>query len=274
MAQRTPLIVFGAAGRMGRMILECANPATQPFDLVAAVESPQSPAVGQPVTTLLASAPADLRITAELPKQTRPGTVAINFSHPEATLEQLAWARSTGTATVVGTTGLTEPQRAQVAKAAESVAVLFAPNMSVGVNVLYRLVAEAARLLGDAYDVEITEMHHRFKKDAPSGTAKALLESVLAGRGLKAGEAEVLHGREGLPGERKAGEIGMHAIRGGDVVGDHTVIFASLGERVELTHKATSRENFARGAVRAASWLSGRPAGLYSMKDVLGLQAP
>lgn len=271
MTKRTPLIVFGAAGRMGRTILQCADPAGQPFDLVALVEAPGSPAVGEPASSLLASAPADLTVTADYPSRLPAGTVAIIFTLPEVTLEQVEWAASAGVAAVVGTTGLSDDQLARIRSLSERIPVVRAPNMSVGVNVLYRLVAEATRLLGDAYDVEITEMHHRFKKDAPSGTAKALLNSVLEARGVQPSEAIVLHGREGLPGERTAGEIGMHAIRGGDVFGDHTVIFAALGERVELTHKAGSRENFARGAVRAAAWISGRPAGLYAMKDVLGL---
>lgn len=272
MGQRTPIIVIGAAGRMGRTILECANPSSQPFDIVAAVEHAGNPLVGQPVTSLLPSAPADLKIVDSLPDAAPMGTVAINFTQPEATLEQLEWARKAGIAMVIGTTGLSDEQRAKIEQTAGEIPVLLAPNMSVGVNVLYRLVAEAVKLLGDSFDIEITEMHHRFKKDAPSGTARALLSAVLEARHETAEEAPVIHGREGLPGERTAKEIGMHSIRGGDVVGDHTVSFAGLGERIELTHKASSRETFARGALRAAAWLSGRPAGrLYSMKDVLAL---
>lgn len=271
MAERTPLIVFGAAGRMGRMILQCADPATQPFELVAAIEGPDNPALGQRLGALVPGLPSDLQVTSQLPSDPPDGTVAINFSLPDPTLEQLDWAQSKGVATVIGTTGFSKAQRERIERVAKDIPLLLAPNMSVGVNVLYRLVAEAVRLLGDAYDVEITEMHHRFKKDAPSGTARALLDVVLETRGQAVGDADVHHGREGLVGERKAGEIGMHCLRGGDVVGDHTVTLAGLGERVELTHKASSRETFARGAVRAAAWISGRPAGLYTMKDVLGL---
>jgi 4-hydroxy-tetrahydrodipicolinate reductase len=207
MAERTPLVVFGAAGRMGRTILACADPATQPFDLVAAVEHAGNPCVGRPVTELLPSAPPEMTVTADLPTFTPPGTVAINFSSPEATLAQLDWAQTTGTATVVGTTGFDGAQQARVAAIAKHIPLLLAPNMSVGVNVLYRLVAEAVKLLGEDYDIEITEMHHRFKKDAPSGTARALLATVLEAQGRKPGEAQVLHGREGLPGERTAGEM-------------------------------------------------------------------
>lgn len=271
MTKRTPLVVFGAAGRMGRMILQCADPATQPFDLVAAVEGPKNPALGQSLGSLVPGLESGLKVESDLPPDPPDGTVAINFSLPDPTMEQLEWAQSAGVATVIGTTGFSNAQRERIERVARDIPLLLAPNMSVGVNVLYRLVAEAVRLLGDSYDVEITEMHHRFKKDAPSGTARALLDVVLETRGQTADKAEVHHGREGLIGERQAGEIGMHCLRGGDVVGDHTVTLAGLGERVELTHKASSRETFARGAVRAAAWLSGRPAGLYSMKDVLGL---
>lgn len=271
MAKRTPLIVFGAAGRMGRTILLCADPATQPFELVAAVEGPGHPAVGEGMSRLAPGVASDLNVTAEPPSSPPDGTVAINFSLPDPTIAQLEWAQSQGVATVIGTTGFSQAQKEKIERIAKDIPVLLAPNMSVGVNVLYRLVTEAVRLLGESYDVEITEMHHRFKKDAPSGTARALLDVVLETRGQTAEEAGIHHGREGLVGERQAGEIGMHCLRGGDVVGDHTVTLAGLGERVELTHKATSRETFARGAIRAAAWLSGRPAGLYNMKDVLGL---
>lgn len=271
MSQRTPLIIYGAAGRMGRMILQSADPSTQPFDIVGAIEGPGNPLLGQPVASLLPGMQSDVLISADPPASAPEGSVVINFSLPEPTLDQLIWAQSAGVASVVGTTGFSPAQREKIQRIAKSVPVLLAPNMSVGVNVLYRLVAEAVRLLGDSYDIEITEMHHRFKKDAPSGTARALLETVLDARGESAETADIHHGREGIVGERRKGEIGMHCLRGGDVVGDHTVTLAALGERVELTHKASSRETFARGAVRAAAWLSGQPAGMYSMKDVLGL---
>ncbi len=271
MSQRTPLIVFGAAGRMGRMILQSADPSSQPFDLVAVVEGSGNPLIGEPAASLLPGLDSHLRVTADLPTSPPQGTVAINFSLPNPTMIQLEWAKTSGVASVVGTTGLSDAQKSRILEIAKSVPVLLAPNMSVGVNALYRLVADAVKMLGAEYDIEITEMHHRFKKDAPSGTALALLNSVLEAQGKTEADATVLHGREGMVGQRTAGEIGMHSLRGGDVVGDHTVTLAGLGERIELTHKASSRETFARGAVRAAAWISGRPAGLYSMKDVLGL---
>ncbi len=270
MAQVTPIVVVGAAGRMGRMILECAGNSDEPYHLVAAVESPAHPLIGKELGSLLPMAPPGYTLLPSIPSQVPLGTVAIIFATPEATVEHAQWAEFYGNGAVIGTTGLSESQLARIGHAASRSPILIAPNMSVGVNVLFELVAQAVGMLGRGFDIEITEMHHRFKKDAPSGTAKKLAEVALEVRGGNV-STDVRHGRQGIPGERTATELGMHALRGGDVVGDHTVILAGLGERLELTHRAHTRETFARGALRAAAWLSGRPPGLYSMKDVLGI---
>ena len=185
-------------------------------------------------------------------------------------MARLAEAVVKDAAVVTGTTGLTDEQKAEIEKAAEKIPVLFAPNMSVGVNLLFKLVGEVAAALGDAYDIEIIETHHRFKKDAPSGTALRLAEKIAEATGRDIAK-DIVHGREGAVGERTEREIGMHAVRGGDIVGDHIVLYSTLGERVELTHRAHTRDTFVRGALRAARFLVGKPAGMYDMRDVLGL---
>ncbi len=195
----------------------------------------------------------------------------IEFSHHTVTAPVARACAAAGKLLVIGTTGHTDDETQQIRTAADSIPLVYAPNFSVGVNALFWLAQKTAEILGPEFDLEVVEMHHRLKKDAPSGTARRLAEILAAVRGLQYA-ADVRHGREGIVGERSPNEIGMHALRGGDVVGDHTVIFASQGERVELTHKASSRETFARGAIRAAKWGRSRPAGLYDMQDVLGLR--
>jgi 4-hydroxy-tetrahydrodipicolinate reductase len=195
----------------------------------------------------------------------------IDFTHP-ATLEAvLAGCLAHGKTLVIGTTGHSDAQVAAIRTAAARIPIVFAPNYSVGVNTLFWLTRRAAEILGPAFDLEVLEMHHRLKKDAPSGTAKRLAEILAEVRQLEYNH-DVRHGRHGLVGERTSTEIGLHAVRGGDVVGDHTVIFANVGERVELTHKASSRDTFARGALRAAQWAATQPPGLYDMQAVLGLK--
>ncbi len=196
--------------------------------------------------------------------------VVIDFSHADSTEDVCAACIASHKPLVIGTTGHTKAQLAFIDEAAKTVPVVLAANFSVGVNTLFWLTRKAAALLGENFDLEIAETHHRSKKDAPSGTAKRLAEILCEVRGLDY-DKDVAHGREGLIGERPANQIGMHAIRAGDVVGEHTVVFAATGERLELTHKAASRETFAVGALRAAQWLQGKPAKLYSMEDVLGL---
>lgn len=196
--------------------------------------------------------------------------VVIDFSSPRATETLLKLAVARGKPIVIGTTGHSAEEKTSLLDLAAQVPCVWAGNFSIGVNLLFALTRRAAAVLGSDYDVEVVEMHHRFKKDAPSGTAARLLEIILEERKLAA--ADLRHGREGLTGERTATEIGVHALRGGDVIGDHTVMFAALGERVELTHRASDRGIFARGALRAARWVANQPAGVYDMQDVLGLK--
>ena len=199
------------------------------------------------------------------------GSVVIDFSSAAALDGILRDCRQTCTPLAIGTTGHTSDQRAAIADAAKEIPIVFAANFSVGVNTLFWLTREAARILGPTFDLEVIEVHHRLKKDAPSGTARRLAE-ILAETRRRSYTEDTRHGREGMVGARTAGEIGMHAVRGGDVIGEHTVLFADLGERVELVHRASSRETFAVGALRAAAWLVGRTPGLYDMEDVLGLR--
>jgi len=203
----------------------------------------------------------------ELSHKMRDVDVAIDFTHAEATELICATAVKRNVPLVIGTTGHSSEQRGLIEDAAKNLPVIYSPNFSVGVNALFGLTRKAAELLGDDFDLEVVEMHHRLKKDAPSGTAKRLTEILMDARNID----NVRHGRDGNVGERADTEIGVHAVRGGDVVGDHTVIFAGTGERLELTHRATSRQTFAHGALLAARWIIGKPAGLYSMQDVLGL---
>jgi 4-hydroxy-tetrahydrodipicolinate reductase len=195
----------------------------------------------------------------------------IEFTHADVTARVLERCVEAKKILVIGTTGQSEAVREQIADAGKIIPIVFAPNYSVGVNTLFWLTRKAAEILGPEFDLEILEMHHRLKKDSPSGTARGLAEILTDVRNLQYA-SDVRHGREGMVGERTPTEIGMHAIRGGDVVGDHTVIFANVGERVELTHKASSRDTFAKGSIHAAKWAAAQPAGLYNMQHVLGLE--
>ncbi|MFP4382281.1 MAG: 4-hydroxy-tetrahydrodipicolinate reductase [Candidatus Sumerlaeia bacterium] len=267
----TSIIMCGAAGRMGQMILQGAAE-DDSFSIAGGTEYAESPAVGKNIGDLIGKPEIDAPVKvslAEIPNAK--DAVPIHFSSPEATIDQLKWSVDNNVPAVIGTTGLTADQRVMVEEAAKSIPIVFAPNMSVGVNTLFKIVGDLTRILGEAYDVEITEIHHRFKKDSPSGTARRLGEVVCEARGVEY-EDVVVDGRTGLPGERPQGEIGMHALRGGDVVGEHTVTFATLGERVEISHRAHSRETFAHGALRAAQWLEGKEPGFYTMQDVLGIK--
>jgi len=199
------------------------------------------------------------------------GEVVIDFTDPEASLRHAEIAAENGKAMVVGTTGMSAEQREELERAARRIPIVFAPNTSVGVNLLFKVLSDVAPILGDAYDVEIFESHHRFKKDAPSGTARKMAEVVAEALGHDLDDV-ALYGRSGMVGERKRSEIGVFSMRGGDIVGEHTVVFAGLGDRIEFTHRAHSRDTFARGAVRAALWVAGRVPGLYDMMDVLGLR--
>ncbi len=199
------------------------------------------------------------------------GDVIIDFTTKDATLSLLKRAEKNKIPMVIGTTGLDDSDKEEIKKSAKKIPIVFSPNMSIGINLLFILLKKTAEVLGDEYDVEIIEAHHRYKKDAPSGTALALAEIIAKAMGTELNRAGVFS-RKGMIGERKRGEIGIQTVRAGDIVGDHTVLFATEGERIEFTHRATSRDNFARGAIRAAKWVYRRNPGLYTMLDVLGLK--
>jgi 4-hydroxy-tetrahydrodipicolinate reductase len=259
------IAISGVGGRMGRRVAALAI-ASEQFDVVAGLEAQGHETVGQDVGELAGAGRFGVKVATALSGR---ADVLIDFSTPDGMLAALAACRKAKTPMVIGTTGLTDSQRAEIADAASAIPIVQSANMSVGVNVLLRLVAEAAKALGEDYDVEIAETHHRFKKDAPSGTAIALARSICAALGKDYGETAVL-GRGGMS-PRKAGEIGLHALRVGDTVGEHAVHFGNLGETVTLAHSAHTRDTFASGALRAAAWVVGRKPGLYSMADVLGL---
>ena len=265
----TRIAILGAAGRMGRALIATVA-ATPGATLAAAIDRADAPVLGADAGTLAGLEPLGVLVTSDLAAALALSDVLIDFTRPEGTAAAVAACVAAGKPIVIGTTGLSPEQTAAVTKASQSVAVCQAANFSVGVNVLLKLVEDAARTLGDAYDVEIVEAHHRHKVDAPSGTALALGEAAAKGldRNLR---AVAVYGREGHTGARATETIGFATVRGGDVIGDHTVMYLGEGERVELTHKASSRANFAGGAIRAALWLHGRPAGAYSMRDVLAL---
>lgn len=263
------LIVSGAAGRMGRAIISLL-PGFPEVRLYAAIEAPGNPAVGNDAGVAAGVTALGVPISTDYDAVAQKGTVTVEFTAPTATLIHLRTAVRNGAAMVIGTTGFDEGARAELDALAPRTPCVIAANMSVGVNVLLKLVAQAARTLGSAFDPEIVEMHHRMKVDAPSGTALALARAVAenTGRNLT---TDARYGRQGTPGKRTEREIGILALRGGDVVGDHTVIFAGDGERLELTHRAQSRDCLAGGAIRAALWVANKPPGRYSMADVLGL---
>jgi 4-hydroxy-tetrahydrodipicolinate reductase len=264
------VVVAGAVGRMGTRII--ANIlAGSDFELVGALESSGDSALGKDAGLVAGCGECGIKITdspdAVMPK----ADVLIDFTAPQTTILHLETAAKHGKAAVIGTTGHGVEEKRAIESLAKKLPFVMASNMSVGVNVLWKVVADAARLLGESFDVEIVEAHHRLKKDAPSGTAMTTAEVLAKALGRDLAKDAVYH-REGIVGARRPGEIGIQAIRGGDVVGDHTVFFLGNGERLEVTHRATSRDTFALGALRAAQWIAGKPNGLYSMADVLGLK--
>ena len=263
------LVVGGAAGRMGTRIVALARERPD-LRVVAALEAPGHRALGADAGEVAQVGGLGVSITSEAAAAIAAGRVLVEFSVPEASLEHLRLVAAAGARAVIGTTGFSAAQRAEIETLGRLAAIMLAPNMSVAVTLAFKLLPIMARALGDDYDVEITEIHHRFKKDAPSGTAVRMAELVAEALGRELATVGV-YGRQGLPGERTPKEIGVMALRSGDVVGEHTVSFGTLGERLELTHRAHSRDTFARGALRAARWVAGQPPGLYSMADVLGL---
>lgn len=260
------IAIAGATGRMGQMLIE-ATLAAPDLQLVAALDRADSPALGRDAGEFMGRA-TGVAITADLSALSS-AEVLIDFTRPEATLAHLQACSARGVKMVIGTTGFDAAGRSVIAAAAKDVAIVFAPNMSVGVNAAFKLLEQAARILA-GYDVEVLEMHHRHKVDAPSGTALKMGEVIATAQGVKLEDVAVWE-RHGHTGERKPGSIGFATLRGGDVVGDHTVIFAAPGERIEISHKSSSRLGYAMGSLRAARFLGGRERGLYDMADVLGL---
>lgn len=265
----TRIAIAGAGGRMGLNLL-AAVAGNDDVSLGAATARPGSAHVGKDVSRLHEGL-SGTTVADNLGQVVDDFDVLIDFTNPESSLSNLALCADAGKQVVLGTTGFTEEQKAQITAAAEKVAVVFAPNMSVGVNLCFKLLEVAATIMGDDFDVEVIEAHHRHKKDAPSGTALKMGEIVASALGRKLEDCAV-YGREGLVGERDRKTIGFETIRAGDIVGDHTVMFAGEGERVEITHKSASRMTYATGSVRAALWLQDKTNGLFDMQDVLGLR--
>ena len=270
-AQQKPhrVAIAGASGRMGRMLVEAVRGADDCV-LAGALDVASSPALGTDAAGFLGHA-SGVAITADLRAGLANAQVLIDFTRPEGTLAHLAVCRELGVSLVVGTTGFSEAQKAQIAAAARDIAIVMAPNMSVGVNVTLKLLEMAAKALATGYDIEIIEAHHRHKIDAPSGTALKMGEVIAGALGRDLKDCAV-YAREGVTGERDPSSIGFASIRGGDIVGDHTVLFAGTGERIEISHKSSSRAGYAQGSLRAVRFLAGRPPGLYDMADVLQLK--
>ena len=263
------LVIAGAAGRMGSRIVALARE-TPDVRVVAALEAPGHPALGRDAGETAGIGALGVPLGTDAGAALTRDRVLVEFSVPEATLEHLRLVAAAGARAVIGTTGFSGAQREEIAALARRAPIMMAPNMSVAVTLAFRILPLMAKALGDDYDVEITEIHHRFKKDAPSGTALRMAEVVAEALGRDLGKVGV-YGRQGLPGERTRQEIAVMSLRSGDVVGEHTVAFGALGERLELSHRAHTRDTFGRGALRAARWIRQQPPGLYDMADVLGL---
>jgi 4-hydroxy-tetrahydrodipicolinate reductase len=265
----TRIAIAGAAGRMGRTLIEAVSSSDYDMTVTVATVLADDPNLGVDAGLLAMGEPLGVLTSVDLAAAASDFDVLIDFTAPASTLQHLSICREQGKAMVIGTTGLSQQQQQQLSEIGD-IAVVFAPNMSVGVNLCLKLLQQAAEVLGDTVDIEIVEAHHRHKKDAPSGTALKMGEVIA--QTLQRDLAEVaVYGREGITDERDRSTIGFSTIRAGDIVGEHTVMFASAGERIEITHKASSRMTFASGAVRAAHWVSAQAPGVYSMQDVLGL---
>ncbi|WP_110018956.1 4-hydroxy-tetrahydrodipicolinate reductase [Plasticicumulans acidivorans] len=264
------IAIAGAAGRMGRHLIEACQQAAD-TELCVAVERADSAFIGVDAGELAGLGGLGVVVSADLAAQLDAFDVLIDFTRPEPTMVHVELCRRSGKRMIIGTTGFSAEQKSAIQAAAQEIGIVAAPNFSVGVNLCFKLLDLAARVLGDDVDIEIIEAHHRHKVDAPSGTALRMGEVVAQALGRDLAEVAV-YGREGVTGERDRKTIGFATLRAGDIVGDHTVLFADVGERVEITHKASSRMTFAKGAVRAASWIGAREQGLYDMQDVLGLR--
>ena len=262
------VVIAGCSGRMGRILLECVKQADD-LALHAVLEHSSSEALGKDASEF--GGASGVKVVADMQVALQGADVLIDFTRPEGTLQHLEVCRQLGVNIVIGTTGFNAQQKAQLGAAAQDIGVVFAPNMSVGVNLVFKLLETASRVLSEGYDIEIIEAHHRHKVDAPSGTALGMGEVVARTLGRNLDECAA-YGREGVTGERDPSTIGFATVRGGDIVGDHTVLYAGIGERIEITHKASSRATFALGALRATRFLKTNPSGMYDMQDVLNLK--
>ena len=268
-SQVISIAIAGASGRMGQMLIEAVR-AADDCVFSGALDIAASPAIGQDAGAFAGQSTGVL-ISADIAQGLKNSRVLIDFTRPEGTMALLAVCRAQGVAMVIGTTGFTDSQKAEISEAAKHIPIMMAPNMSVGVNVTFKLLEMAAKALATGYDIEIIEAHHRHKVDAPSGTALKMGEVIANALGRDLKDCAV-YAREGVTGERDPSSIGFATIRGGDIVGDHTVLFAGTGERIEITHKSSSRSTYAQGSLRAARFLAGQQAGLFDMFDVLGLK--
>jgi 4-hydroxy-tetrahydrodipicolinate reductase len=261
--------VTGVAGRMGSyiglLVAEAAD-----MELAGTMEAPGHRSVGADAGTLIGAGSLGVAVSDDLEKAFQGAEVIVDFTMPEVTMNVAAYAARAKKAMVIGTTGLSDGNMARLSALAGEIPLVVSPNMSIGVNVMFKVVAELTRLLGEDYDVEIVETHHRLKKDAPSGTALGLARAIAGAKGVDLNE-HACYERHGMIGARPKGQIGIQTLRAGDIIGDHTVLFAGNSERIELSHRAHTRQNFAQGAVRAVRWVKGREPGIYSMMDVLGL---
>ncbi len=265
------VLAVGAAGKMGRVLSRLILQECSDMQIVGALEAKGAGYLGQDVGLIAGTDPCNVLVSENFSDAAADASVMVDFTEAGASVKNVRDASEAGIASVVGTTGFTKEQRSEIAGYGEKIPLVLAPNMSVGVNLLFKVVGDVARVLGRDYDVEMFEIHHRFKKDAPSGTAVRLGEIVAEEMGLTL-EHNGIFGRKGIIGERKRDEIGVMTLRAGDVVGEHTVIFCGIGERVEITHRAHTRETFVRGAIRAVRWLQDKGPGLYDMQDVLGIR--
>jgi len=264
------IAVAGAAGRMGSRITALSRE-YEALKLVGAFERKGHKDIGRDIGLVVGSGEFGIKLSDSIEEAAKEASVIIDFTMPETSIENLKYAVKAKKAIVIGTTGFSKEAISEIASLAKKTPCVMASNMSLGVNLLFKILADVARVLGDDYDIEIVEAHHRLKKDAPSGTALKMAEAIAnaLNRNL---EQVAVYSRKGIIGERTKKEIGIQTLRAGDIVGEHTVLFGGLGERIEITHRASSRDTFARGALRAAIWLSDKPAGLYDMQDVLGLR--
>ena len=263
-------VIIGAMGRMGQRLCQLSV-ASDDVVLAGGTESPQGGYVGKTLKELMGLGDGSQMLVGKLEEISQPFDAVIDFTFPQVSMETARFCARAGTAAGIGSTGFSPDQTAELQELSGAFPCVCAPNMSMGVNTLFKIVADVARILQDGYDVEVVEMHHRHKKDAPSGTAMRLAQILAQSYGWSLDRAGVYE-RKGITGERRRDEIGIQTLRGGDVVGEHLVMFAGTGERIELIHRAQSRDCFAQGALHAAKWLKGRPAGMYDMQDVLGLR--